>query len=229
MLWHTSTGKEYQEFEGHFDTAIKSACFDSNDHIIASTGSRTVRFWRFPGDETIKALDPFGFTNAVAAISFALKGNLFAVCSEDGTVKLYETKTWRHLDTIKTGLSETFSTDMRFSQDGSTLMIAAGDCDGITPSNALVVSFDIGSKKCLFSASAQNVGEFRLVEHSCSLLCTQNGKIRLLSLPTCNEQWSADTEEDSISVWATPDATTIATVDYHQDTGADHVVVWRQS
>lgn len=230
VLWHTSTGKQYQEFEGHFDTAIKSACFDSNDHIIASTSSRTVRFWRFPGDEAIKALNPFGFTKAVAAISFALKESLFAACSEDGTVKLYETKTWRHLDSIKTGLSETFSTHMRFSKDGSTLMIAAGDCDGITPSNASVVSFDIGSKKCLFTASVQNVGEFCLVDRSCSLLCTQNGKIRLLSLPACNEEWSADTAEDSaMSVWATDDAATIATVDYHQDTGADHVVVWCQS
>ncbi len=198
--------------------------------MVASAGETTVHFWHFACYETIKALDPFGFPNSVAAITFAPQQSLFAVSSVDGTVKLYDLQSWRHVNSIKTGLSDTFSTHMHFSQDGSALLIAAGDCDGITPSKVSAVSFDIASKRRLFSATVQDVGEFCLVERSGSLLCTQNGKIRLLSLPTCNEEWSVDTKDDaSMSVWATHDASTIAIVDYNQDTGADHIEVWRQS
>jgi hypothetical protein len=229
VLWHVSNGKQYQEFDGHFDAAIKTVCFDNSDHVIASATGRTVRFWRFPGEETIKALDPFGFTNALTAISFAPKENLFVACSDDGALKLYETKTWRHIDLIKTGLRETLSTHIRFSQDSKTLLVAAGDCDGITPSNVVVEHFDIASKKRLFTASVQDVGEFWLVERSSSLLCTQKRKLRLLSLPSLHEEWSTETEEGaSFAVRATNDGFTIASAEHRQDLGLDHLMVWRQ-
>ncbi len=239
VLRHVSTGKQYQEFDGHFDAAIRAACFDDNDHIVASAGMRTVCFWGFPGEEAIKTLGPFGST--VSAIAFAPKPSLFAASFSDGSVKLYETKTWQQVDSIDAGLSSTFSTRIGFSRNGSTLLIAAGDCDGITANDVTVVNFDIASKKRLFFGPVRNVGEFCLAEHSCSLLCTQNGKIRLLSLPTCNEEWSVDGEgefslpdrseeweADCMSVWTTHNGDTIAAVAYHQDTGADEIVIWHE-
>src|SRR4051794_37773941 len=76
-----------------------------------------------------KQLLPPGHTKPVRAVAFHPQGKLLATGGEDGTVRLWETGTWRLRETIQDGDA---ITQLAFHPDAKTLLWGR-KADGLVP------------------------------------------------------------------------------------------------
>jgi WD40 repeat protein len=113
--WNGTTGKEVGGFPTP-DTITAGACSPSTTELWAATGERggRVLVHQVTGSGVI-TLDLFGHSGLITAIASSADGNYMATGSDDGTARIWDTRTGALLRTLNDGNAVT---NVRFSPDG---------------------------------------------------------------------------------------------------------------
>ncbi len=123
-LWNVNTRAEYAVLEKHSD-AVRDVSFSPDSRWLASTGEFTdhsVFIWDVARKSRIQVLDKH--TASVYALSWNRAGTLLASGSLDGTVRIWDTATWREVANLKQGANVY---GVIFTPDGKLLAVACSD------------------------------------------------------------------------------------------------------
>jgi WD40 repeat protein len=123
-LWDPETRAEVAVLEGHSD-GIRDVAFSADGAWLASGGDNldtTVRIWNVAARAQIQVLRGHGA--AVYALAWNPKAPLLASGSNDGTVRLWDTTTWREVGLLRQG---TNVHAVAFTPDGRLLAVACAD------------------------------------------------------------------------------------------------------
>jgi small GTP-binding protein len=94
QLWDRKTGKRLRTLKTQKDS-VASIVFDPHGVILAGCNEKTVKIWDVGSGKLLRTLE--GHTDTVAVLAFSPDGHLLASKSEDGTIRLWNCRTW---DTI---------------------------------------------------------------------------------------------------------------------------------
>ncbi len=127
-LWDIPTGKSKQIITGHPSWPyILSSSLSADGKTLASSDSILIRDNFYLSDITtgkqIKIYD--GHTRLIRDTEFNPDGTILATCSEDDTIRLWDTTTGEKLKTIKIKKEILFKFKLAFSIDGETLAVAS--------------------------------------------------------------------------------------------------------
>jgi WD40 repeat protein/tRNA A-37 threonylcarbamoyl transferase component Bud32 len=123
-LWDVSTRAEYAVLKNHIG-AVRDVSFSPDGRLLASTGEfsdRSVRIWDVARKSQIEVLT--GHTACVYAVAWNRLGTLLASGSLDGTVRIWDAKTWRQVGVLKQGANVH---GVSFTPDGKLLAVACSD------------------------------------------------------------------------------------------------------
>ncbi len=123
-LWDVNRRTEVAVLRGHKD-AVRDVAFSPDGRWLASAGDTSehvIRIWDVAGQKEIQLLE--GHTFGVYALAFNGDGKLLASGSLDGTVRLWDTTTWREIAVLKHG---TNVYGVAFTPDGTRLASACAD------------------------------------------------------------------------------------------------------
>ncbi len=123
-IWDTTSKAEFAVLSGHGAT-IRDLTFSHDSKWIASVSEFPdcrVRVWDVERREAVAALE--GHTETVYAVAFDPQSQVLASGSKDGTVRLWNTSTWKLMHSLKHG---TNIYSLAFSRDGSRLASACAD------------------------------------------------------------------------------------------------------
>ena len=116
--------KELAVLKGHRDP-VRDLVFGRDGTWLASAserGDRTVRIWNIERKETVKILG--GHADSIYSLAINPDGTLLASGSTDGTVQLWNTKTWTSFTPMKHG-TKVYS--LAFTPDGTRLASGCAD------------------------------------------------------------------------------------------------------
>ena len=125
-LWRTSDGKNIGSFIGLTSSATNVA-FSPEGNTIASGGQNEFVLWDTYTGKIIRTLPDAGY---IRSVSFSPDGNNVAIGSADGTIRLWEINTGKHIRSLKGHTRKGFyswTESVAFSPDGRT--IASGGWD----------------------------------------------------------------------------------------------------
>lgn len=123
-LWDAHSWERLAILRGHKDTCHDVA-FSPDETWIASGGAdddRTIHIWDVASRSLRKVLP--GNDHAVLSLAVSPDGALLASGSSDGTVSVWDVRTWQKVDTLKHG---TNVYGLAFHPDGSRLATACAD------------------------------------------------------------------------------------------------------
>jgi WD40 repeat protein/serine/threonine protein kinase len=118
-VWDVDRADEVAVLRGH--SAVDLA-FSPDDSWLAGGLDRTVRIWNVVKQEPIQVLE--GHTGQVEAVAVSRDGTWLASSSWDGTVRLWDTKTWKEAAVLKHG-TEVYG--VAFTPDGTRLACACAN------------------------------------------------------------------------------------------------------
>jgi WD40 repeat protein/tRNA A-37 threonylcarbamoyl transferase component Bud32 len=129
QLWDVASGKPQQTLSGIGERNLKSLVFSPDGKILASGGeSRTRRNFVLWDARTGKELAaPVGHLGAVDSIAFSPDGKIVCTGAFDGKIKLWNTRTWKEIDTRIEGRHILWVVNVAFSPDGKTLVSGSQD------------------------------------------------------------------------------------------------------
>jgi len=120
---------------GHTDI-ITVLCFSPNSrYLISGSDDCTIKVWSLESWTCLKTL--VGHQNRILCLCFSRNGEMFASsenenhlekkddgeCAEKGVVKIWSSKTWNCVCTIKNWIKKMEKKSLRFSLDGTQLLI----------------------------------------------------------------------------------------------------------
>ena len=97
IVWNVSTFQIIAIFES--TRQIKTFSVHPNEEILVLGSERNIEFWNIPSHKKYEQLSNV-HENRIRAIEFNSLGKLFASGSQDGTIKIWDFKTLKLLDTI---------------------------------------------------------------------------------------------------------------------------------
>ena len=123
-LWDVNSKAEYAVLEKHAD-AIKDVAFSPDGRWLASAGDirdLTVRIWDVEKKSLVEILK--GHAESVYSLAWNRAGTLLASGAIDGTIRIWDTSTWREVGLLKPG---TNVYGISFTPDGKLLAAACAD------------------------------------------------------------------------------------------------------
>ena len=154
-IWDIASGQEILTLRGHIDWVVDVA-FTPDGHRLVSIGDRTARIWdgrpwsdgEKPGDDVVTLR---GHTDSVNVVAFRPRTDELATASTDGTVKFWDTQTWRELRTLRPNFKKV--TALAFSPLGDRLAVC-----GFTNRPVVILDADTGDElQRLGDSSAQTI------------------------------------------------------------------------
>jgi WD40 repeat protein/serine/threonine protein kinase len=183
-IWDIASGQEILTLRGHIDWVIDIA-FTPDGHRIVSVGDRTARIWdgtpwsdgEKPGDDVVTLR---GHTDGVNAVAFRPRTDELATASTDGTVKFWDTQTWRELRTLRPNFKKV--TALAFSPLGDRLAVC-----GLTNRPVVILDADTGDElQRLSDASAQTIAFS--ADGQMLAVGNEEGLVTIFHIPTGAEQ-----------------------------------------
>jgi WD40 repeat protein/serine/threonine protein kinase len=126
-LWHWD-GTAWQEgptLKGHKHDLVAMALAPDGKHVASTAigpGVAEIKVWDAATGQAVTSLE--GHQLAVQSLAFSPDGRTLATASNDQTVKLWETETWRERATLPVGQA---AIAVAFAPDGRALAAAGGD------------------------------------------------------------------------------------------------------
>ncbi|ADM12057.1 coatomer subunit beta prime [Encephalitozoon intestinalis ATCC 50506] len=96
-VWHIGQPHCVKTFKGHA-SGVNSICFLSGDYLVSGADDLTLKVWDFQTTQCITTLA--GHTNNVNKVYPFSSFSLFASCGEDGSMRLWNSKTFKQEDLI---------------------------------------------------------------------------------------------------------------------------------
>jgi WD40 repeat protein len=90
-LWDARTGQELRTLRGHTDQVV-SVAFAADGQVLASASGTTVKLWDVRTGQELRTLR--GHEGHVTSLAFSPDGQVLASGGQDGTVRLWDTRTW---------------------------------------------------------------------------------------------------------------------------------------
>jgi WD40 repeat protein len=152
-IWDIASGQEILTLRGHVDWVVDVA-FTPDGHRLVSIGDRTARIWdgrpwsdgEIRGDDVVTLR---GHSDSVNVVAFRPRTEELATASTDGTVKFWDTQTWRELRTLRPNFKKV--TALAFSPLGDRLAVC-----GFTNRPVVILDADTGDElQRLGDSSAQ--------------------------------------------------------------------------
>jgi WD40 repeat protein len=142
-IWDVASGQEILTLRGHIDW-VADVSFTPDGHRIVSVGDRTARIWdgrpwsdgEKLGDDVVTLR---GHTDGVNAVAFRPHTNELATASTDGSVKFWDTQTWRELRTVRPNFKKV--TVLAFNPLGDRLAVC-----GFTNRPVVILDADTGDE-----------------------------------------------------------------------------------
>jgi WD40 repeat protein len=135
-LWNAATGKEIRALPGHTGSVV-SLAFSSDGNALASCSGNCLHLWdTVSGQELVETQ---GHEMEILSIALSRDGKLLASGGADQTVRLWDLPSRRQMRQFP---SFRYNAGARFSSDGKTLAVGAGDYD-----KGLVRLWDLASGK----------------------------------------------------------------------------------
>ncbi len=135
VFWDVASATRVSTAVGHADAAY-GACFfghEPNALVASVSFDKTCKVWDRRGKangETVSVscvATLTGHDDDVVGVDFCSKTSTLATGSDDGTVRLWDTRVWRCLEVLEAPHAGAQVKRVRFSLDGTKLVTAGGD------------------------------------------------------------------------------------------------------
>ena len=120
------------QMTGHYDTVDTINFHSSGRFFVSGSDDRSVKVWQEQSSglwTCVKTINDYN--DYVRAVVFDLTGQFILATSCDNTIHVYETETWRCLQTIQTEHTKGISSCEFYPSDTESIF-ATGSCDGTT-------------------------------------------------------------------------------------------------
>ncbi len=122
-IWNTVDGTKIRELKGHADD-VMAVDINRNNIIVSASKDKTIRLWNIDGSEINKLV---GHTKELTSVKFSPDGEKLISGSADGTLKEWDWKDNRLIQTIR-GAHKGWTRSVAYNYNAT--LIASGGEDG---------------------------------------------------------------------------------------------------
>jgi WD40 repeat protein len=227
-VWDTVRGRTLASMQGHQDTVLSAAFCADGETLVTGGKDHQVIVWdvsRGMHDVVtgLKMTTLRGHTGRVSSVVVSYSHPVCATGADDGTIRLWNTESWRSVDTITTGRNGMCR--LAISPDGSLLA-------AVWRSRGSAILWDLATRQEFLRLSLRRDEDAEDLDLAFSpdgsqLAILSTGEVRLWDISSCQVLLEIDAPGVHAIAYA-PDGNTLATAGWDQKTDFD-VKLWDTS
>ncbi|MDX2098977.1 MAG: NB-ARC domain-containing protein [Leptolyngbyaceae cyanobacterium bins.59] len=220
-VWDVSSGQCLKTLRGHTHRVLSIAFSPEGQRLISGSHDQTIRVWdisphlrgtlNLKGD-CLKVLQEH--TNRVLCVKFCTDGQRLLSASQDGTIRVWDSKTGDCLQVIKSSINWMLALDL--SQDGQTLAtgsdgksvqlwnLETGHCIRTLPYESQVwsVAFTPDGKSLATASDDQTIRLWDVATGKCyQTLQEHTGSVWLVSFSADGQMMVSASDDRTIKLW----------------------------